>query len=196
VALFSFNQNPNNQKPVSPAARFFVCYIFPWPFILSGALVVILGLRELELAQLSSSWVAVPGVVQSSKITWSHTSHGGSTASAKVVYTYFIAGHDHTSDRVLFGDYGSSDTSHADSIVSQYSPGQAVTVYFDPLDYSQAVLQRGVQTSCYVLPLFGVAFLVPGCAMILFLPSALKAASNRAADPAATSGNDAFPPAT
>jgi hypothetical protein len=181
VALFSFNSRspyltPN--QPASPAARFFFAYLFPWPFVLLGGAALYFGVKQWELADQSTVWPKVPGTVQSSQVVWSHNDDG-STASARVVYTYIVLGRQHTGDKVRFGDYSSSDTSHADSLVSQYSPGQKVDVFYDPFDYSKSVLQPGVYGGTYFVPALGAVFLVVGLFMLWGLPKAMASARNQ-----------------
>jgi hypothetical protein len=159
-----------------------LCYLFPLPFLFLGGLVLYFGLRDLSLAQLSADWPAVPGTVKSSGISWSHGDDSDS-AFAKVVYTYEVEGISHTSDQFSYGDYGSSDTSHADSIVSRYAAGQSVTVYYDPLDPSKAVLERGANFSSYITPALGGSFVLVGVAMLCFFPSLLASADNRGSNP-------------
>jgi hypothetical protein len=165
-------------RPPSRATRLLFCYLFPGSLILTGGLTIFLGLREIEAAQGSKTWPTVSGTVKSSGIDWSDddTRHSDS-AYARVSYTYEVGGFLHTSDKVLYGDYGSSDTSHADSIASRYKPGQVVAVYYDPADPSAAVLQPGVNGGCFFLPIFGGVFFTVGLAMGWFLPNVLDSTS-------------------
>ena len=163
-----------------------MAYIFPWPFILLGAGALYYGQGELAMAKMSANWPSVAGIVQSSDIEWenSNNNDGGRSAYAKVVYTYDVDGHRHTCNRVLFGDYGSSDASHADSIVSQYKPGQPVTVYYKPSDPSVAVLQPGMHGIGYLLPLLlGLVFVILGLGMLWFMPLLTASASGTPATP-------------
>jgi len=164
--------------------------------MLTGGLTLLLGLNEMIAAQKSAKWPAVPGTVKSSGVEWSNDgdSHDADSAYAKVIYTYRLDGDLHTSDKVLYGDYGSGDSSHADSIASQYKPGQAVTVYYDPADPSTAVLKPGINGGCLFLPVFGGVFLLVGLALAWFLPSLFAPFSGDFSD--YNQASDAFPPAT
>jgi hypothetical protein len=182
-------------KPPSPVMSLFFGRFFPAGFILIGGLTLFLGLREMMAAQKSTKWPAIPGTVKSSGVEWSSgSSHDAASAYAKVVYTYEVGGRLHTSDKVLYGDYGSSDSSHADSIASQYTPGRAVTVYYDPTDPSTAVLKPGINGGCLFLPIFGGVFLLTGLALAWFLPSVLSPFSRGISD--YNQAPNAFPPAT
>jgi hypothetical protein len=131
-----------------------------------GAAVLFFALREIDSAQKSVTWPTVTGTIRSSETVWSHTSNGGDAASAEVIYVYAVRGRRHTSNKVLFGDYGSSDSSRADRIVNEYSPGQAVTVYYNPLDPSLAVLQPGVTIGSWIFAGFGFLFLAIGLGLV------------------------------
>jgi hypothetical protein len=202
MALITFkdeglNKQAGPMQSPSRMTRLLFCYLFPGALILTGGLTLFLGLREMEAAQTSTTWPTVSGTVKSSDIDWSNNDsddHQRDSAFAKVVYTYQVAGHLHTSDKVLYGDYGSSDSSHADSIVSQYAPGQAVTVHYDPADPSTAVLQPGINGGCLFLPIFGGAFLLVGLLLALFLPSVLASTTGGVSNDNRTPG--VFPPTT
>ena len=64
----------------------------------------------------------------------------------RVIYAYTVAGVGYSSDRVSFGARtASSMPGMEQAIVRRYPVGTAVTVYYDPANPSQAVLDRGVR---------------------------------------------------
>jgi hypothetical protein len=62
-------------------------------------------------------------------------------------YEYWVAKQRYESSRIGFSttdeDYESGDRTYADQVVSRYSPGDPVTVYFDPAQPDSASLSRG-----------------------------------------------------
>jgi hypothetical protein len=155
--------------PMSPMMRFFVMRLFPWPFILVGTLALFFGVRGLLRGHASTVWPAVPGVIQESSVEYQSSSKGG-TYHARLRYTYVLEGTTHSGSRVAYGDYGSSDPSHAQGIVNRYPAGKAVTVHYMPGSPDESVLEPGIGGSTWFLPLFGFVFATAGILMFVFLP--------------------------
>lgn len=78
------------------------------------------------------------------RITESHIAGAGfdlvNTYAPAVQYTYVVDGIAFTGNRVHFAGMGS--LTEAAATTEAYAPGQAVTVYYDPEDPSQAVLEH------------------------------------------------------
>ena len=67
----------------------------------------------------------------------------GTTYTAHVTYRCSLNGNEFESDRIcLGGDYSTSNRSKMSEIISKYSVGQAVTVYYSPDVPSVAVLMQ------------------------------------------------------
>lgn len=86
---------------------------------------------------------------------------------ATIVYEYVVAATTHTSDKVTFGDFSSSDSSHARGILERYPKGSRVTVYYDPADPGTAVLEPGATGTNYILLAGGSALLLAPVAVTL-----------------------------
>lgn len=90
------------------------------------------------------TWQKVPGVILSAKIS-SHRIHNSkrpphTTYRPDVSYQYEVQGQTYTADSLGFGTstYG---LSKAEKMLSPYAAGGKVTVYYDPQDPAQAVLE-------------------------------------------------------
>lgn len=99
---------------------------------------------------------AVPGRIISSEVT-SHTDEG-TTYGAAIRYTYRVGDHDYTSDRVRFGQMKTSDGQWARAAVAAFRADAACTVYHDPTDPANAVLQTSLNGQDLFFPLFLVPF--------------------------------------
>jgi hypothetical protein len=154
--------------------RFFFSRIFPLPFILAGALTLYFGCRSLQRAKASIAWPTAEGVVKQSSVEYHSSDKGGGTYHAEVMYDFVVKGTTFSGNRVAFGDYGSSNPSHARGIVNRYPQGKAVTVHHMPGNPEDSVLEPGVQAQAWFLPVFGLIFFVVGCLMAVFLPKAMK----------------------
>jgi Protein of unknown function (DUF3592) len=154
---------------MSPMMKFFFMRIFPWPFMLVGTLALFFGIRGVLRGHASTAWPAIPGVVQQSSVEYQSSSKGG-TYHARVLYTYVLEGATHSGSRVTYGDYGSSDPSHAQGIVNRYPAGKAVTVHYMPDDPDESVLEPGTNFGTWIVPLIGFAFATVGILTFVFLP--------------------------
>jgi hypothetical protein len=77
-------------------------------------------------------------------------------------------------NRVAFGDYGSSISSHAQDIVNRYPKGKAVTVYYDPKNPHVCLLEPGVKLQTWFLPGFGFIFLAISGLIAFFIQKGLR----------------------
>ncbi len=163
-------------KPMPPGAKFFFARIFPLIFLVVGATVAFFGIRSLLHARESSHWPTTQGKIVVSKIKTSQSSgkHSSTTYSAGIEYTFQVDKKTYTGDSVAYGDYGSSNRSHASGIVAQYPVGKQVTVHYMPGKPDECVLEPGVKFQAWILPIFGSVFALFGGLMAIFLPKAIN----------------------
>ena len=166
---------------------FIATYVFPWPFLIAGIIMLIIGFRGIQSARASTSWPGAEGKITSSEVKQSSSrststkgrSRTSTTYHAKIRYSYSVDGQSHESKRVAFGDYGSSNSSHARGIVAKYPMGTSVKVFHDPDSPGNSVLEPGMKTQALILPGIGVVFTIVGLAMVIFLPKAARRAAKR-----------------
>lgn len=115
----------------------------------------------------SSSWPTTTGVMCSSKIE----THEGSRASsgqrptiytANVTYTYVVGNRKLTSDRVCFGDYGSSGGGRARQVQLRYPNGATILVHYHPSNPTIAVLETGATWFIFLWVSVGTLFALFG----------------------------------
>ena len=102
--------------------------LFSSVFILVGGVILYFGVKSLLAANDSKSWPTVQGKIISSSVDSKRSDKGGTTYHAEVIYEYKVGGQTQSSHDVAFGGYGSSDPSHARSIVNKYPAGSDITV--------------------------------------------------------------------
>ena len=125
-------------------------------------------------AQQSLMWPSTEGVISHSAVLTqmrqaSGTSSSPPTYKADVAYRYKVQGRDYSSERISLMDI-SSTAGHAQGIVDRYPDGASVTVYYNPGDPSDALLERGTTGGIGVLYMAGAAFAGAG---LLFLFASL-----------------------
>ena len=135
-------------------------WFFPGLFFLAGWVLLFLGLRNVYLAHESRNWPKTEGTILSSTVRHDSTRKSGSFR-AEVTYTYTAGSVSFTGDRISFGNFGTSGTGHANAIVARYPRNAKVIVYYSPRDPSLSVLETGISLGEWLLPLGGLAFMVP-----------------------------------
>lgn len=140
----------SNDQPISnQSAWLLVTLICLW--ILSST-----GFEALEYAQ-SINWEKTTGVVVAMPMTADELDDELPAAKPKLIYRYRVNDEDFESTRVFFAEFRRANS--RDSMDS-FPPESEVTVYFDPANPSQCVLERRLATSgCvwFAMSLVGLA---------------------------------------
>jgi len=156
--------------------KFFFARIFPWPFLLCGLFVLYHGSGQFISARKSVDWPKAKGTVFVSQMD-NKSDSDGTTFHAQVAYSYVVAGVKFSSNKVAYGDYGSSDPDHAQEILNRYPINAVVEVSYRPDRPSESVLEVGVKTQAFFMPIFGLVFATVGGLMLVFLPRAMQKSS-------------------
>ena len=164
----------SSTSQMSPRMQFWFARLFPWPFLIAGALVLCFGYRDLQRARESAAWPTAPGVIQQSSVEYHRGNKGGGTYHAEVMYNFTVGGTTFSGNRVAFGDYDSSNPSHARGIVNRYPQGKAVTVFYSKDKPDVCVLEPGMKGQAWFMPAFGSIFFVVGGLMLVFLPRVMR----------------------
>ncbi len=161
-----------------PGIKFFFSWVFPLIFVAVGASLAVFGVRGLLRARDSVAWPSVQGRIVESSVERHHRSgsKGGSSSTyhAEILYEFAVDGTTYNGTRVAYGDYGSSNPSHARRIVNRYPAGKNVAVYHLPGNPEECLLEPGVKGQAWVLPGIGLIFFGAGILMTVFLPIALR----------------------
>ncbi len=156
---------------------FFSSRVFPLPFILIGLVALYGGGSNLVLAYASKSWASSMGTIRYSAVET--RKHLGSRTMyfADVTYSFAVDSLAFEGKRVNFGSAGInavSVPSYAEDVVKAYPPGLDVRVYYDPENPKESVLEPGITFYSLLWPFFGLAFLVAGLMMAIFLPKLMR----------------------
>jgi len=154
--------------------RLLFVYVLPYSFVIVGGFLSLMGTRDLLQAKKSVNWPCAEGKIVSSDIKKSTGDKGGTTYHADIVYKFSVANAVYDGTMVAYGDYGSSDSSHARSIVNRYPKNQTVTVYYMPDNPKRCVLEPGLKGQAWTVPILGAVFFIVGCAMAIGVPIAIK----------------------
>ncbi|HYC35880.1 MAG TPA: DUF3592 domain-containing protein [Usitatibacter sp.] len=126
----------------------------------------VLSWRTILAGRASRRWPTVQGRIESLEVkSIQRGHHGMGTYKPTLVYTYRVQGRDYRGSRIRVSDFltigvQSRRQSQAAVELDGFFPGSPVTVHFDPLNPSRAVLRPGVSSSQYLMG-FGFAILLP-----------------------------------
>lgn len=162
---------------MSPAMRIFFLRVFPFIFVVIGAFFVYFGAKDIGDAKQSVYWPSEMGKIISSSVDTSRSSSGRGSSStsyhAAILYEFTVDGITYNGNRVAYGDFGSSNSSHARRIVNRYPEGKEVKVYYSIDNPEKCVLEPGLKGQAYVFPGIGLAFMAAGLFMAFYLPKKL-----------------------
>lgn len=175
ISLIS-TKTPKSSKPMNPRVKFFVSRIFPLIFVVIGAGVGFYGFRGLLRANASVDWPTTHGYVVRSSVEYHDSDEGDGTYHAEILYEFKIDGVAYNGKRIAYGDYGSSNPSHARAIVNRYPVKRLVVVYYMPENPEECLLEVGIQGQTWFLPLFGIVFFTFGSIALVGIPRALDKA--------------------
>jgi hypothetical protein len=141
--------------------RSLLLVIFGLPFFLFGTgLLVFFVIPSVHDYSRMQSWLSVPG-----KLTTASLSPGGSSSSGtqkvEARYRYTIEGVGYTNDRVAIttasDNIGDFQKKLGGQLVRQYRSGQPVTVWYDPADPYDSILNRDMRWGLFA---FKIAFVL------------------------------------
>lgn len=133
----------------------------------SGAGLFAFAVIRARRASAAAQRPTVPGKVISSVIEEQRSTGRGRHYRCRVTYTYTIDDTEHTSHRAFYGDdLWSPKPAEVNEVHQRYPEGATVTVYYDPNDPGDAVLEtvvsrRVVAVAFTGLILFMTAWFLP-----------------------------------
>jgi hypothetical protein len=117
--------------------------VSPITQLFMGVLILALGFALVKMVlktRTSKDWANTVGTIIESRIEVQKDSEG-QTDHPIVAYEYTVNGQLFRSQQIDFGGEGSGGTG-AKSLVKKYPSGKSVTVYYNPNNPSEAVLER------------------------------------------------------
>lgn len=148
-------------------------------FLLFMGLASALGdnqIQKINNAHASLTWPTTEGKIIASGVKdKTSTSHSGGNIRhsvsyfADVKYEYTIQANRYSSEKISFGDYGSSDRNRVEEIISRYPNGKIVQVYHNPSDPSMSVLEPGAPMPTYVPIGLGALMILAGGGLLFSL---------------------------
>lgn len=144
--------------------------IFGLLFTGIGLFMLVRGLVQFRTCKASSDWPSTEGqvVLATVDVSVSTDDEGGTSRSyaPRVVYTYSFIGQQYTSDQVVIGSSWKYPTRARAEAKLAYRSGQQVTVYYNPDNPAQAVLEPGATRGVWASLIIGIVFTIAGAIVL------------------------------
>ncbi len=143
-------------------------YICLGGFIVFGFFFMMGGIKEIKLAKKSSSWPTTMGTIIESRIETSSDSDG-ETYRPSVRFSYQVHGLKFTGNKIFFGHGGiySSNYNYSKKVVTQYSTNKIITIYYNPSQPKQSVIEAGIKLKTFSQFAFGSLFFIIGLGALI-----------------------------
>jgi hypothetical protein len=135
-------------------------------FAVLGVVLVIFTLVSILRGYRSSTWPSASGTVILSVVERKVEVDADNTGTStnyypRINYGYLVSGQEYIGNkRVFAGTEKYPSQRKAQNIIDAYPTGLTVTVYYNPANPHQAILEPGVQTKMVVFFIIGVGLLV------------------------------------
>ena len=130
-------------------------------FLFAGLFGMVVGASQFFTGVRNSKWPATNGRIIASDVLVKERSNRDTTYyQPQVTYAYSVAGQDYRSSQICAGDYESSDITRARTITDKYPREMAVTVFYNPHDPANAVLEPGLSLSTILIFVVGAVFFI------------------------------------
>lgn len=149
-----------------------------------GLVVLVWGFLRMRQTARTKHWPTVKGTIRSSTVASREAPAMRQDSSddddapkpppqtlyrPQVEYTYTVDGQTYTGTELGRDVVEVSSRQHAQAHAARYVPRTPVTVFYDPNDPSQALLEPGVQASSWAIPGAGAACLIVTTAFYFFI---------------------------
>ncbi len=129
-------------------------------FLLVGILLTSVSLYFLKMASNSLHWENSNGEIIRSEIKITRGKNGKSYKPV-IHFKYQVYGTEFISKRVYYGsNVSTSSQSRAQKLIDKYPVGQKVTVYYDPMKNTRAVIEPGARWEIKFFVLFSSLFII------------------------------------
>jgi len=152
-------------------------------FAVGGIAFAFIGYNSMQKAKAAKAWPTVEGRITSSEVDsyWKRDRDSGSTRmhEAKIAYEYTVDGVSYESTKISFMSSSSSLRGQAQAMVRKYPAGGTATVYYNPSNPQEAVLEPGAAGGAMIFMAAGGIFALIGIFGSLFGNPTLTGAGAR-----------------
>jgi len=158
---------PSHQLLGEQRIQDFLVITFCAAFSLIGWLMIVQGADQIRATRAVMQWPTVDGIIEATEVYPVDGSPGGRWRP-HVTYSYAVGERVVTATRLALGKAPlEARRENAERYLEQYRPGSAVTVFFNPRELTESVLEVSTPASVYVNVAFGVILALLGPALLV-----------------------------
>lgn len=150
-------------KQTGPIAAKIILLVMSLVFMGFGGTALSLAITKAHHAR---SWQETTAEVKSTTVKAHSGSRGGVLYAPEVVYTYSIDGVSYTNNQFSTFEGQSSNFNAEKAKALQYHPEQVITIYYNPDDPSESVIERATSVPFVLL---GLLVLFPSVGVLMFI---------------------------
>jgi hypothetical protein len=160
---------------------FFQVIIVSVILIISGIVFIVGGIGYIDQKSASEQWLSTNGIVLSSNmsvLSWYEYVHRVGMAPRTsyiphITYQYTVNNILYTSSNISLENKSSDVKRDTEALIERYQPGQNVTVYYNPTNPTQAILETSASRGQWLL-IVGIILIVVGAISLAFILRILR----------------------
>lgn len=125
-----------------------------------GIIITLAGIKFIHNAQESLHWPKTEGVITQSFMDWDRERHH----FANIKYEFVVNGEKITGFQISAKNVNKS----SEELLREYPKGKKVTVYYDPVDPVNSLLEPGYSWQSYQAFVLGIIIILAGIGVLLF----------------------------
>ncbi len=127
----------------------------------------------------STDWPTVKGTIVDSRIGIHSGSEDGTTYTPDVMYEYWVQGKLYRAGNIRPSKLDESSPADAQRKLDRFPTGASVTVYYNPADPYDALLEPGMELHNYLIPFVGIFVMADSVAFPFILQVVLNRRKSR-----------------
>ena len=115
--------------------------LVPFGFFAAGIALIVVGIAQRSQLVAARRWATVDGEILAARVIEDENADGGKRYEPDIQYAYTVDGVRHLGTRRQLIVLAPLSRAYAEGIVQRYAPGSRATVYYDPGQPRDAVLE-------------------------------------------------------
>src|SRR5437868_11267780 len=142
--------------------------LFALVFVGGGCFCILIPIYLFFKGRLSETWPSTSGQIVSAEIKESSSPDDGRQFYLRVTYSYRINGTAYTSSKISVADRGYYSWQEAANALRRYPVRSSVTVWFNPYDFTDALIERNRMPGRAILVLLLVGLMFIGMGVLVY----------------------------
>jgi hypothetical protein len=142
--------------------------LFALVFVAGGCFCILMPVYLFFKGRLAETWPSTSGQIESAEVKESSSPDDGSQFYLRVTYSYRINGTAYTSSKMSLADRGYHSPQEAANALRRYPVRSPVTVWFNPDDFTDALIERNRMPGRAILVLLFMGLMFIGMGVLVY----------------------------